>query len=318
MRRLPWSILTTCVLIGATVPARAEFNFNIENPSVDQEAGGITTLSGWVYSTTGNPVTVTATVDGSITLSPVCCGPRSDVQAENPDAPLNTSFSLLVNYNELTPGDHQIVFEFSADGETTLQTPARTITIVKPGARSGEAASSFRFLTDLDTTNANSAVDPDTGELIVAPVRAVNSEDGAEREATIRLDWKQNLQSFVTTSSASGTEFADVEPIFAARCGVPACHDGVGNMLPGVMNLRAGEAFRNLVPIKSLEMASHFRINPGDPDTSYLYQKIIEGGDIAEGTARMPFGCSGETCLSDSEIQAIQTWIENGAPPPQP
>lgn len=312
MRRLSWSVITSCAFLLAAVPARATFNFNVENPSVDQEAGGVTSLSGWVYSTTGNPVTVTAIVDGgAIELSPLCCGPRPDVQAEHPEAPLNTSFSLLVNYNELTPGDHQIVFEFSATGETTLQTPARTITIVKPGARSGEAASSFRFLSDLDTANANTAVDPDTGELIVAPVRAVNSEGGAERNATLRLGWKPNLQSFVTTSAASGTEFAAVQEIFTNHC--TGCHSGAG--APQGLDLSAGNAFRKLVPIKSGEDATRFRINPGDDEASYLYQKIIAGGDIAPGTSRMP---PGGPFLTDAQIETIAAWINAGAPPPQP
>lgn len=306
-------MVTLCALLLTAGPAKATFNFDIENPSVNQEAGGVTTLSGWVYSTTGNPVTVKAIVDGAIELSPLCCGPRPDVQTQNPGAPLNTSFSLLANYNELTPGDHQIVFEFSATGETALQTSARTVTIVKPGARNGEAASSFRFLSDLDTTDANSAVDPDTGELIVAPVRAVNSEGGASRDATIRLDWKQNLQSFVTTSAASGTEFAAVESIFAAHCGVSGCHDGAGSVLPGVQDLRAGHAFRSLVPVKSMEMSSHFRINPGDAEASYLYQKITGGAGIIGG--RMPLG---RDPLTDEQIETIEAWINAGAPPPQP
>jgi hypothetical protein len=294
----------------AAVPAKATFNFTIENPSVNQEAGGVTTLSGWVYSTTGNPVTVTAIVDdGAIELSPLCCGPRPDVKGGNPNIPLNTSFSLLVNYNELTPGDHQIVFEFSAEGEMTERTPARTVTIVKPGARSGEAASSFRVLSDLDTANANSAVDPDTGELIVAPVRAVNKEGGAERDATIRLGWKQNLQSFVTTSAASGTEFAAVQQIFSSRCAQSGCH-----LTPEPttgLDLSAGNAFGKLVPIKSSEDPTRFRINPGNDEASYLYQKIIGGAGIVGG--QMPLG---GPPLTDEQIETIEAWINAGAPPP--
>lgn len=315
MRKFPWLIVTLCAFFLSVASARAEFHFLIENPNVAQEAGGITTIAGWVFAESGNPVTVQAIIDGSITLTPLCCGPRPDVQAANPGAPLNTSFSFLANYNELTVGDHQIVFTFSATGEDDLQTPARTLTIVKPGARMGEAASSFRFLNDLDTTSANSAIDPDTGELIVAPVRAVSSEGGAERDATIRLDWKQNLQSFVTTSAASGTEFAAVQQILTSRCGVPGCHDGQGSILPGVMDLRAGQAFRSLVAIKSMEMSSHFRINPGDDEASYLYQKIIAGGNIASGTQRMPLG---GPFLTEEQIDTIENWINAGAPPPQP
>jgi len=314
MRKFPWLIVTLCVFLLSVAPARAAFHFLIENPDVNQEAGGITTISGWVYAESGNPVTVQAIIDGAITLNLLCCGPRPDVQAGNPGAPLNTSFSFLANYNELAAGDHQIVFAFSATGETDFQTPARTLTIVKPGARAGEAASSFRFLNDLDTTSASSAVDPDTGELILAPVRAVSSEGGAQRDATVRLGWKQNLQSFVATSAASGTEFAAVQQILTNSCAVSGCHDGTGSVLPGVMDLRAGQAFRSLVPLRSLEMASHLRINPGAPDASYLYQKIIAGGNIAVGTVRMPLG---GPFLSNEEIETIRNWILAGAPPPQ-
>ena len=59
-----------------------------------------------------------------------------------------------------------------------------------------------------------------------------------------------------------------------------------------------------------------FYMNPGNPDTSYLYQKVIAGGNIADGTVRMPFGCSGDTCLSDAEIKIIADFIDYGAVTP--
>jgi hypothetical protein len=108
-----------------------------------------------------------------------------------------------------------------------------------------------------------------------------------------------------------------VQQIFNNSCAaVGGCHLGPEPLTS--LNLSAGSAFGNLVPIKSSEDDSRLRINPGDPDASYLYQKIIAGGDIAPGTSRMPLGCSGATCLSDGEIQTILDWINNGAPPPQP
>ena len=62
-------------------------------------------------------------------------------------------------------------------------------------------------------------------------------------------------------------------------------------------------------------MSSHFRINPGDDEASYLYQKIIAGGNIASGTQRMPLG---GPFLTDEQIDTIENWINAGAPPPQP
>ena len=58
-------------------------------------------------------------------------------------------------------------------------------------------------------------------------------------------------------------------------------------------------------------------ILPGDPDDSYLVQKIRGGAGIAG--VLMPQGCPGNPlqgaqCLTPDEIDAIQTWILACAP----
>lgn len=319
MRKLPRSMIAIGAFLLAAVPARAEFKFNVENPGAGQpELSDITTLSGWVFSTTGNPVSVFLFIDGVESGELLCCGARQDVVNNNPDAPLNTSFSTLINIKELTAGDHVLGFEFRADGEP--QSPLRVnrnVTIVKPGGRTGEPGSSFNFLSALDSTDAAVGVDPVTGEIIIAPTTAVDEDSGVEREATLKLEWRPSTQAYEIVSTASGTEFAAVQQIFNNSCAaVVGCHLGP-EPLTG-LDLSAGNAFRNLVPMKSSEDPTRFRINPGDDDASYLVQKIIAGGNIAPGTSRMPLGCSGATCLSDSEIQTIRNWANVGAPPPQP
>ena len=52
-------------------------------------------------------------------------------------------------------------------------------------------------------------------------------------------------------------------------------------------------------------------VNPGKPDQSALI-KILTGP--CGNTIRMPFGCSGDQCLSDAEVAAISAWIANCAP----
>jgi hypothetical protein len=53
-------------------------------------------------------------------------------------------------------------------------------------------------------------------------------------------------------------------------------------------------------------------IEPGDPDNSYLYLKLV-GDDRIEG-ARMPYNpLTGEGELSESELGDILTWISAGA-----
>jgi hypothetical protein len=58
-------------------------------------------------------------------------------------------------------------------------------------------------------------------------------------------------------------------------------------------------------------------ILPGDPDESYLVQKILDAPGIAG--VLMPQGCpanplQGAQCLAPDEIDAIQTWVLACAP----
>lgn len=75
------------------------------------------------------------------------------------------------------------------------------------------------------------------------------------------------------------------------------------------MNLSAGRAHENLVNVQSSERPELFRVEPGAPDDSYLVHKI-EGRSSIVGQ-QMPLG---REPLSQEEINAIRTWIEDGAP----
>jgi mono/diheme cytochrome c family protein len=297
-------------------PASAEFQRVFENPGDGQEVSDIGVISGWVFSTTGNPVTVQLFIDGAPGETIPCCGSRLDVVANVPGAPLTTGFGLLANHKNLTSGPHTVAIQFTAMGESPV-TDTHTVTVVKPGGQAGEAAETFSFLSDLDVTNATVALDSTAGEIIVTPVAAHDqgapAGSGQVRQATLRLAWLNGRQDFNIVASSSGSEFAAAEAILAANCGVSGCHDGGGTILPRSMDLRAGQAFRSIVAIKSTENGTLFRVNPGDDDASYLYQKIIANPTVDRGS-RMPLG---GPFLSDDQINAIETWINAGAPPPQ-
>ena len=68
-------------------------------------------------------------------------------------------------------------------------------------------------------------------------------------------------------------------------------------------------SYANLVNVASHEVPSLKRVEPGDPDNSYLVQKI-------EGTAavggRMPLG---RAPLTAAQIALIRQWISEGADP---
>lgn len=302
-----WSVAVAVVAVMATA-ARAHIEANLENPGLD--ASGVDQVSGWAFTEEGKPVTVKLRLDGVTTdvIIP-CCGPRQDVVDRfGSGTPLNSSFSLLVNFGELTPGFHRIGVEISAPGEQT-RVIEREVFISKPGGRSGEAPRLFSFLNILDPTSAQVAVDSDTGELIVAPVRAEDSGTGGTRLATLRLQWSRSTQRFVIVSAASDPSFAAVQAIFSSRCASAGCHSGPSPAQG--LDLSAGNAFRELVPVRSTEIPSRFLVNPGDAGSSYLFQKVK--GENIVGVRMPPVNC----CLSASELDTIEDWIASGAPPPQ-
>jgi hypothetical protein len=97
------------------------------------------------------------------------------------------------------------------------------------------------------------------------------------------------------------------EPDSAGRPACTSCHNL--ERLSGTMNLREGTAYASLVNAPSRGKPGAIRVIPGDPDNSYLIQKL-EGapGIIGERMPqRGPF-------LTSGQILIIRRWIEIGAP----
>jgi uncharacterized protein (TIGR03118 family) len=94
--------------------------------------------------------------------------------------------------------------------------------------------------------------------------------------------------------------------IFSPICST--CHNGVGAALPGSMNLSTqAAAFAALVNVPSSEVPATKRVNPGDPTTSYIINKLE--GTQSSG-ARMPFGLAP---LDQATIDKVKSWISAGA-----
>jgi len=92
--------------------------------------------------------------------------------------------------------------------------------------------------------------------------------------------------------------------IFTPAC--TGCHAGAS--APQGLRLDAGNSYALLVNVASNEVASLLRVNPGNPDTSYLVQKIQ--GNAAVG-GRMPLG---GPPLTQAQIDLVRGWIAAGAP----
>jgi hypothetical protein len=123
-----------------------------------------------------------------------------------------------------------------------------------------------------------------------------------------------NGQPLAAGSSGSlpplSADFASIQAnIFTPICSV--CHIGGG--APEGLRLDAADSYNLLVGVPSTEVPSLLRVKPGDPDNSYIIQKLE--GHAAVG-AQMPDGCpSTQPCLTTSTIAFIAQWITDGAPP---
>jgi hypothetical protein len=99
--------------------------------------------------------------------------------------------------------------------------------------------------------------------------------------------------------------------VFTPISAVPGCHGG-GSAQFG-LRLDAGFSYGNLVNVASPRDASLIRVIPGNPDGSFIIQKLE--GKRTDGVPilgdRMPdFG----PYLPQSTIDVIRQWIANGAP----
>jgi len=102
-------------------------------------------------------------------------------------------------------------------------------------------------------------------------------------------------------------DFASLQQhIFTPLC--TGCHAGAG--APLGLRLTEDVAYASIVNAPSVEVPSLQRVTPGNPDASYLLQKV--SGTAAVGD-RMPLG---GPPLSSDLIAALRQWIADGAMAP--
>lgn len=149
----------------------------------------------------------------------------------------------------------------------------------------------------------------------------------------MRIHWKAvwGCCVLVALTAASGCDeklkdvtgpTPDLQPTFASiqnqifnttdaagRRACVTCHTDQGRNPAGGLNL-ASDPYAALVGVASRERPALMRVAPGDPENSYLVQKVEGASGI--GGARMPQ--SGPPYLTDGQILVIKRWIAIGAP----
>ncbi|MET0343869.1 MAG: hypothetical protein ABW252_22840 [Polyangiales bacterium] len=108
------------------------------------------------------------------------------------------------------------------------------------------------------------------------------------------------------------SSFAAIQELIFERkgCTANACHGGAK---VGGLDLRKDAAWESLVDAASANSANA-RIQPGSSLESYLYQKLAAAthpGSVQVSGAPMPIGTPP---LSEKELEAVQLWIQKGAP----
>jgi hypothetical protein len=107
-----------------------------------------------------------------------------------------------------------------------------------------------------------------------------------------------------TPPPASQSLFQQVQDqVLTPNC--TGCHVGAG--APSGLRLDAGNSYALLVNVASQQVPALLRVRPGDPDNSYLVQKI-DGRATVGG--RMPLG---RAALPQASIDLVRSWIAAGA-----
>jgi len=99
--------------------------------------------------------------------------------------------------------------------------------------------------------------------------------------------------------------FSEIQAaVFTPSCATANCHSGG---LPAAgLNLEAANSFTQMIGIASTQDAGVQRVNPGNPNASYLITKLEGPG--ASGGVMPPVGA-----LAQVDIDTIRQWITDGA-----
>ncbi len=96
--------------------------------------------------------------------------------------------------------------------------------------------------------------------------------------------------------------------IFTPTCAKSGCH--AANTASAGMVLDAGRAYAQIVGRPSTEQPTLHRIEPGDPNHSYMIKKLRGDPDITGG--QMPLDRPGS--LTKEQMDGLVGWVLAGAP----
>lgn len=305
MKKYPILTVVLGLLLLTASAGRADtITAFLDSPANHTGVTGIETIHGWAFATNDAPVSVYLRIDGTTQHDyPLpCCGPRKDVQQLVAGAPLNTSYSGVVNYAHLGAGEHTVGVEIQAEGCEPVIIE-HSVTVATPGnVEFNEAFSFEESWTGVDVLNDQ--------------ILIINATAGAEmgRSANLRVDYSLPTQNTgiveaYNEDETTGETLDAVQAIFNTHC--TSCHSDEyegGRPVAG-LDLAEGNMPHNTIAARSGQLSDGtLLINPGRPDESYIVEKIAV--DAPTRGSRMPRGMPP---LSDEEIETIRSWVFDGA-----
>src|SRR5256884_8305829 len=119
----------------------------------------------------------------------------------------------------------------------------------------------------------------------------------------------QNGQPLVAGGGSASLEptLASIQAnVFSVNCAFSGCHGG--GTVPFGLRLDPGFSAGNLINVPSPRDPNLIRVIPGDPDASFLIQKLQGTQTLGD---RMP---DGGPYLTTAQVNVIRQWIQDGAP----
>ncbi len=144
------------------------------------------------------------------------------------------------------------------------------------------------------------SIDGGRNRLLAAPVIFILAACGAGNGVGLDASGRP-----ISGPPGANSDFQEIQDtIFTPIC--TQCH--VGANAPQGLRLDAANSYAMLVNVASAESPGTLRVSPGNPDASYIVQKI-EG--IAAVGVRMP--ANGPPYLPQDRIDLVKRWITAGA-----
>ena len=103
----------------------------------------------------------------------------------------------------------------------------------------------------------------------------------------------------------------DLQPVFAARCGMGGCHTPAENRANGLILTTTAYTYTSTVTVVSKYNPPMYRVTPGSHANSWLWLVVQGDSTLHPGIPRMPLAAQP---LTPNMIQNIANWIDDGAP----